>query len=150
MGANPCVQVESCHTVAAYCLITFGCQHTFGNAVQIYDWLNQPVFQKQTHANVYQYFHLTVWIFLVEQSDHTWTSCFIIISKVLDVNTGHKLAENAMFCLCLEMIKVGVQQSGIMGGAACCRSLHTKPSFVFQFRQRPPGALRGHGSFCVL
>lgn len=48
--------------------------------------------------------------------------------------------------------KVGVQQHqrGIMGGAACCRSLHTKLSFVFWCLLRPPGALRGHASFSLL
>lgn len=56
-------------------------------------------------------------------------------------------------CLCREMIKVGVQLASWVeqSGAACCRSLRTKVSFVFRFVLRPPpGALRGHGSSCVL
>ena len=54
-------------------------------------------------------------------------------------------------CLCREMIKVGVQLASWVeqSGAACCRSLCTKVSFVFRFVLRPPGALRGHGSSCV-
>lgn len=43
-------------------------------------------------------------------------------------------------CLCREMIKVGVQLASWVeqSGAACCRSLRTKVSFVFRFVLLPP------------
>lgn len=51
-------------------------------------------------------------------------------------------------CLCREMIKVGFQLASWVEqrGAACCRSLRTKVSFVFRFVLLPPPLVLSEGT----